>query len=101
DHGRRRRPRAQRHRQEGNGSAPLHAERLAGTRKFSPQELNMENQTNLHPLLGRLSWDAIPYHEPILLATFAMVVLGGLAVMGAMTKYRLWGPLWRDWVTSI
>ncbi|WP_431478205.1 cytochrome o ubiquinol oxidase subunit I [Massilia eburnea] len=60
----------------------------------------MENQT-LHPLLGRLSWDAIPYHEPILVATFAMVVLGGLAVMGAMTKYRLWGPLWRDWVTSI
>jgi len=60
----------------------------------------MENQT-LHPLLGRLSWDAIPYHEPILVATFAMVLLGGLAVMGAMTKYRLWGPLWRDWVTSI
>ena len=61
----------------------------------------MENHTNLHPLLGRLSWEAIPYHEPILLATFAMVVLGGLAVMGAMTKYRLWGPLWRDWITSI
>jgi len=60
----------------------------------------MENHT-LHPLLGRLSLDAIPYHEPILLATFTMVVLGGLAVMGAMTKYRLWGPLWRDWVTSI
>ncbi len=61
----------------------------------------MENQTNLHPLLGRLSWDAIPYHEPILVATFAMVVLGGMAVLGAMTKYRLWGPLWRDWITSI
>jgi len=60
----------------------------------------MENHT-LHPLLGRLSLDAIPYHEPILVATFTMVVLGGLAVMGAMTKYRLWGPLWRDWVTSI
>jgi len=61
----------------------------------------MENQTTLHPLLGRLSLDSIPYHEPILVATFTMVVLGGLAVMGAMTKYRLWGPLWRDWVTSI
>ncbi|XLZ70578.1 cytochrome o ubiquinol oxidase subunit I [Massilia sp. SR12] len=62
----------------------------------------MENHTNaVHPILGRLSWDAIPYHEPILLATFAMVVLGGLAMMGAMTRYRLWGPLWRDWVTSI
>jgi cytochrome o ubiquinol oxidase subunit 1 len=52
-------------------------------------------------LLGRLSWEAIPYHEPILLATFAMVALGGVAVLGALTKFRLWGPLWRDWVTSI
>jgi cytochrome o ubiquinol oxidase subunit 1 len=60
----------------------------------------MDNQT-LHPLLGRLSWEAIPYHEPILVATFTMVVLGGMAILGAMTKYRLWGPLWRDWITSI
>ena len=36
----------------------------------------MENHT-LHPLLGRLSLDAIPYHEPILVATFTMVVLVG------------------------
>ncbi|MDB5754913.1 MAG: cytochrome o ubiquinol oxidase subunit, partial [Massilia sp.] len=52
-------------------------------------------------LLGRLSWEAIPYHEPILLATFAMVALGGAAMVGGVTKYRLWGPLWRDWITSI
>jgi cytochrome o ubiquinol oxidase subunit 1 len=52
-------------------------------------------------LLGRLSWEAIPYHEPILLATFIMVALGGVAVLGGVTKYRLWGPLWRDWITSI
>ncbi len=52
-------------------------------------------------LLGRLSWEAIPYHEPILLATFIMVALGGLAVFGAVTRYRLWGNLWRDWITSI
>jgi cytochrome o ubiquinol oxidase subunit 1 len=52
-------------------------------------------------LLGRLSWEAIPYHEPILLATFIMVALGGLAAFAAVTRYRLWGPLWRDWITSI
>jgi cytochrome o ubiquinol oxidase subunit 1 len=61
----------------------------------------MEHQTTLHPLLGRLSWDAIPYHEPILVATFAMVVLVGMGMMAGMTRYRLWGPLWRDWITSI
>ena len=57
------------------------------------------NSTNL--ILGRLSLEAIPYHEPILIGTFAMVALGGLAVLGLLTKFRLWGPLWRDWITSI
>ncbi|NML42886.1 cytochrome o ubiquinol oxidase subunit I [Ramlibacter sp. G-1-2-2] len=52
-------------------------------------------------IFGRLSLEAIPYHEPILLATFAGVLLGGLVVLAALTKFRLWGPLWRDWVCSI
>jgi cytochrome o ubiquinol oxidase subunit 1 len=52
-------------------------------------------------IFGRLSWEAIPYHEPILMGTFIMVLLGGVAVLGAITKFRLWGPLWRDWITSI
>lgn len=54
-----------------------------------------------HLLLGRLGWDAIPFHEPILVATFAVAALCGLAVLAALTRYRLWGPLWRDWITSI
>ncbi len=52
-------------------------------------------------IFGRLSLEAIPYHEPILIGTFAMVALGGIVVLGLLTKYRLWGMLWRDWFTSI
>jgi cytochrome o ubiquinol oxidase subunit 1 len=52
-------------------------------------------------IFGRLSWEAIPLHEPILLATFAAVVLGGLAIVAALTYFKLWGTLWRDWFTSI
>ncbi|ALV05653.1 cytochrome o ubiquinol oxidase subunit I [Roseateles depolymerans] len=52
-------------------------------------------------IFGRLSIEAIPYHEPILIGTFAMVALGGLFVLALMTKFKLWGPFWRDWVTSI
>ncbi len=52
-------------------------------------------------LLGRLSLDAIPYHEPILVATFIGTAILGLAVLGVITKYKLWGTLWRDWFTSI
>jgi cytochrome o ubiquinol oxidase subunit I len=62
----------------------------------------MLDQINLTQLIfGRLSWDAIPFHEPILLGTFIMVAIGGVAVLAALTRFRLWGPLWRDWVTSI
>ena len=52
-------------------------------------------------IFGRLSWDAIPFHEPILLATFAMVALGGITLLGALTYFRMWGVLWRNWFTSI
>src|SRR4051812_46811376 len=52
-------------------------------------------------IFGRLSWEAIPFHEPILLITFAMVAVGGIAVVGGMTYFRVWGTLWRDWITSI
>nr|WP_315231208.1 cytochrome o ubiquinol oxidase subunit I [uncultured Albidiferax sp.] len=52
-------------------------------------------------IFGRLTWDAIPFHEPILLATFIAVALGGAAVLGALTYYRAWGYLWREWFTSI
>jgi cytochrome o ubiquinol oxidase subunit 1 len=52
-------------------------------------------------IFGRLTWEAIPLHEPILLITFVFVALGGLAVVGALTYYRVWGYLWREWFTSI
>lgn len=62
----------------------------------------MSDQSNLATLIfGRLTWDSIPLHEPILIATFAMVVLGGLAVVAAITRYKLWGYLWNEWFTSI
>jgi len=52
-------------------------------------------------LFGRLTWASIPLHEPILVATFAAVALGGIAVVGAITYFRLWGYLWNEWFTSI
>jgi cytochrome o ubiquinol oxidase subunit 1 len=52
-------------------------------------------------IFGRLTWEAIPFHEPILLATFIAVAIGGVAILGALTYYRAWGYLWREWFTSI
>lgn len=61
----------------------------------------LDNIDLIKLVFGRLSWDAIPFHEPILLATFAMVAVGGLVVFAALTYFRFWGTLWRDWITSI
>ncbi|KQK30905.1 cytochrome o ubiquinol oxidase subunit I [Bosea thiooxidans] len=52
-------------------------------------------------LFGRFTLEAIPYHEPILIGTFAAVALGGLALVALVTRYRLWGYLWHEWFTSV
>ncbi|WP_456315989.1 cytochrome o ubiquinol oxidase subunit I [Plastoroseomonas hellenica] len=52
-------------------------------------------------MFGRLTLDALPLHEPILVATFAVVALGGIALLALLTRYRLWGYLWTEWFTSV
>ncbi|UYG06572.1 cytochrome o ubiquinol oxidase subunit I [Halomonas sp. M4R1S46] len=52
-------------------------------------------------MLGKLSLEAIPTHDPIIMTTLVAVVLGGLAVMGGVTYFNKWGYLWREWITSI
>jgi cytochrome o ubiquinol oxidase subunit 1 len=52
-------------------------------------------------LFGRFTLESIPYHEPILIGTFAVVALGGLALVALITRYKLWGYLWHDWFTSV
>jgi cytochrome o ubiquinol oxidase subunit 1 len=56
---------------------------------------------SVDPIFGRLSLDSIPLHEPILIVTFAVVAIGGLAMLALLTKYRLWGYLWKEWFTSV
>ncbi|NTF40416.1 cytochrome o ubiquinol oxidase subunit I [Rhizobium rhizogenes] len=52
-------------------------------------------------IFGRLTLDSIPYHEPILVVTFLGVAIGGIALLGLLTYFRLWGYLWTEWFTSI
>ena len=52
-------------------------------------------------IFGRLTLQSFPYHEPILVVTFAVVAIGGIALMALITRYRLWGYLWKEWITSI
>ncbi|MBB3407038.1 cytochrome o ubiquinol oxidase subunit 1 [Rhizobium sp. BK316] len=52
-------------------------------------------------IFGRLTLDAIPYHEPILVVTFIGVVIGAIAVLGIITYFKFWGSLWNDWICSV
>ena len=52
-------------------------------------------------MFGKLTLEAIPYHEPIIMITVAGMILGGLALLSAITYFKLWKPLWSNWLTSI
>ncbi|RWL78849.1 MAG: cytochrome o ubiquinol oxidase subunit I [Mesorhizobium sp.] len=52
-------------------------------------------------IFGRLTLESLPLHEPIVVVTFIVVALGGLAALGAITYFKLWGYLWREWFTSV
>src|SRR5262245_23218335 len=51
--------------------------------------------------LGKLSWGAIPFHEPIVMGTSAMMILGILLVLGWIFLKGHWPYLWREWITSV
>src|ERR1700739_1431241 len=52
-------------------------------------------------MLGKLTWDAIPFDQPIPMAASLMVVVAILAVL-VYTFVKGWWPyLWREWITSV
>ena len=51
-------------------------------------------------MLGKLSLNSLP-HDPIVLASLVGAAIAGLAVVGAITKFKLWGYLWKEWFTSV
>jgi len=54
-----------------------------------------------NPLTGHLGWESFPLHDPVILSAFVGTMLGGIAILALITRYKLWGTLWRDWFTSI
>ncbi|GHH51359.1 MULTISPECIES: cytochrome o ubiquinol oxidase subunit I [Gammaproteobacteria] len=52
-------------------------------------------------MLGKLTLEAIPYHEPIIMGALGGAGLIGLVILALVTKYKLWGYLWREWITSV
>lgn len=52
-------------------------------------------------MFGKLTLEAVPYHEPIIMVTIAGIILGGLAIAGLISYYGKWQYLWKEWLTSV
>ena len=52
-------------------------------------------------IFGKLSLDAIPFHEPIIMAAGALMVVSALTVLGIITYTKSWAYIWKDWVCSV
>ena len=52
-------------------------------------------------LFGRLTLSKLPLDVPIVVGTFIVVAILGIAVLAAITYFRLWGYLWKNWFTSV
>ncbi|MBE7184758.1 MAG: cytochrome o ubiquinol oxidase subunit I [Methylobacterium mesophilicum] len=53
------------------------------------------------PIFGRLTLDAVPFKEPVILGAFLGTALIGGTVLFLLFRYKLWGYLWREWFTSV
>ena len=52
-------------------------------------------------LLGKLSWSAIPFDQPIIMGASALMILAVVLVLGWITLKGYWPYLWREWLTSV
>ena len=52
-------------------------------------------------MFGKLTLDAVPYHEPIIVVTVAAIIIGGLALLALITYFGKWNYLWKEWLTSV
>ena len=51
--------------------------------------------------LGKLSWSAIPFDQPIVMGASGVVILGIVFVLGWVTLKGYVPYLWNEWLTSV
>jgi cytochrome o ubiquinol oxidase subunit I len=52
-------------------------------------------------MLGKLTWAAIPFDQPIPLGASAMMIVVVLGVLVWVTVKGYWAYLWNEWITSV
>jgi cytochrome o ubiquinol oxidase subunit 1 len=52
-------------------------------------------------MLGKLTLEAVPYHNPIVMGAVGFMLLIGLMLIAAISYYGKWRYLWTQWLTSV
>ncbi len=52
-------------------------------------------------MMGKLSLDAIPLHQPIVMGAVGFMALGGIGLAALITYFGFWRTLWSEWLTSV
>ncbi|ANZ22659.1 cytochrome ubiquinol oxidase subunit I [Buchnera aphidicola (Diuraphis noxia)] len=52
-------------------------------------------------MFGKLTFDVIPYNEPIIMVTYLAIFLVGLFITSSITYHKKWRYLWCEWFTTV
>nr|BET44357.1 MAG: cytochrome o ubiquinol oxidase subunit I [Candidatus Aschnera chinzeii] len=52
-------------------------------------------------MLGKLTINSIPFHEPIIMITVLCVIFISTITIGLITYYKKWKYLWQEWLTTV
>ncbi|MHA6203891.1 cytochrome o ubiquinol oxidase subunit I [Dyella soli] len=52
-------------------------------------------------MFGKLTLSAIPFEQPIIMATLVAVLVIGAALLAMVTRAGKWGYLWSEWFTTV
>lgn len=52
-------------------------------------------------IFGKLTLQAIPFHNPIIMGAAAFIGIIFLSIIGLIFYYKKWNYLWREWITSV
>lgn len=50
---------------------------------------------------GKLTIHSIPYHDPIIMSTIAVLIIISFIIISLVTYYGKWMYLWNEWFTSV
>ncbi|XBC44263.1 MAG: cytochrome o ubiquinol oxidase subunit I [Buchnera aphidicola (Schlechtendalia peitan)] len=52
-------------------------------------------------MFGRLNLDAIPYHDPIIMITYSIIILLSIFMVSIITYFKKWNYIWNEWCCSV